>query len=305
MFKHLFQNGYLLSWYLSCRVFGRRKPLQTVLFVGDKCNLRCRHCSVIRGNWKIEKTMEQIERELQRSYLYGSRFVDFEGGEPFLWRDGNQTVNDLFDLARKIGFFTTTVTTNAQIPFEPCRSDLVWVSLDGIGPFHNAIRGDGAFEKLEKNVLLSTHPRVNANMAINKLNVENVEETIRYISDHPVFHLISLNFHTPYPETEELALDWETRCRTIDLILKLKHQEAPIMNSAGALKRMKTMKFQKACWMTDFVMVDGTWHQTCPHYQTSFCDQCGYGMAGEMNGIWNLRPGTILAGLKVRMSNGK
>lgn len=301
MFKRFFQHFYFLRWYLACRIFGKRKPLQTVLFIGDKCNLRCRHCSVIRGGWKIEKKWEQIESELKRSWRNGSRFVDFEGGEPFLWRDGDKTVNDLFDLARKIGFFTTTVTTNAQLPFEPCRSDLVWVSLDGIGRYHDAVRGEGAFEKLEKNVALSTHSCLNANMAINKLNVENVEETIRYIAAHPKFHLISLNFHTPYPETEELALDAETRCRTIDLILALKKKGAPVMNSAGALKRMKSMKFQKVCWMTDFVMVNGDYFRACPNFETDLCAKCGFCMSAEMNGIWNLRPGTILAGLKVRM----
>ena len=37
---------YLAQWFLRARFFGRKAPLQTVLFITDKCNLRCKHCSV-------------------------------------------------------------------------------------------------------------------------------------------------------------------------------------------------------------------------------------------------------------------
>ncbi len=41
--KKLFYLGW---WFLRARFFGRRAPLQTVLFISDICNLRCKHCSV-------------------------------------------------------------------------------------------------------------------------------------------------------------------------------------------------------------------------------------------------------------------
>ena len=40
------QYFYLAQWFIRARFFGRRAPLQTVLFITDKCNLRCKHCSV-------------------------------------------------------------------------------------------------------------------------------------------------------------------------------------------------------------------------------------------------------------------
>ncbi len=301
MFKRFFQHLYFVRWYAGARLLGRRNPLQTVLFVSDLCNLKCRHCCVYSREKPVIKTFDAIRKELEECYRLGSRFVDFEGGEPFLWRDGEKTVNDLFDLAKEIGFFSTTVTTNAQIPFEPCRSDLVWVSLDGVGAYHDFIRGEGAFDRLERNVRLSNHPYVNANMVINRHNFEGVEETIRYIADHPVFKLISLNFHTPFPGTEDLELDWETRCRVIDRILALKKKGAPIMNSTRGLSRMKDMRFKKECWISNFIAVDGSFHKECQGSELGLCDRCGFGMATEMRNLYHLSPGTILAGLKVRM----
>ena len=37
---------YLPVWFVKTRMFGKKIPLQTVLFVSDQCNLRCKHCCV-------------------------------------------------------------------------------------------------------------------------------------------------------------------------------------------------------------------------------------------------------------------
>ena len=72
---------YLAQWFVRARFFGRRAPLQTVLFISDICNLRCKHCSVYELKNPHNMTYEQVREHLQYSYDQGSRFVDFEGGE--------------------------------------------------------------------------------------------------------------------------------------------------------------------------------------------------------------------------------
>ena len=72
---------YLGWWFFGARVLGRKRPLQTVLFISNRCNLRCRHCSVYSRATPDEMTFEEIRRELEYSYRLGSRFVDLEGGE--------------------------------------------------------------------------------------------------------------------------------------------------------------------------------------------------------------------------------
>jgi len=116
------QMCYLAGWFIRAKFFGRRAPMQSVLFISDRCNLSCKHCSVYNHTNPTSKTYNQIREELQYCYSLGSRFVDFEGGEPFLWRDGDKTVDDLCDLAHQLGFFSCTITTNAQKPFPNCWS---------------------------------------------------------------------------------------------------------------------------------------------------------------------------------------
>ena len=120
--KKLSQMFYLAKWFFGARFLGRKNPLQTVLLITDKCNLACKHCSVYSREKPHTMTYAEVRDELEYAYGLGSRFVDFEGGEVMLWRDGDFRINDLLDLARAVGFFSATITTNAQLPFAGVRA---------------------------------------------------------------------------------------------------------------------------------------------------------------------------------------
>jgi len=292
---------YLPFWFLKAKLFGIKKPLQTVIFISDQCNLTCQHCTVYKTENQNIKTYEQIKEELEYSYRLGSRFVDFEGGEPTLWHDGDHDLNSLIRLSKAIGFFSATITTNAQMPFTGSEADSIWVSLDGLGDFHDEIRGKGTFERVVKNIASAQHPKLSINMVINSKNYTSVEETIEFAKTNPHIRSIALNFHTPYAGTEHLFLEWQQRAAVIDLIIKKKKAGYPIMNSVSGLKKMKLNNFKKQCWVTNFILSDGTRLPECQGKTAQICDCCGLAMAGEMNSVFSLKPDTILAGMKVRM----
>ena len=292
---------YLPFWFVRAKFAGKKRPLQTVLFISNQCNLKCKHCCVYATENQYIKSFEQIKEELQYSYNLGSRFVDFEGGEPFLWNENGKNINDLFRLAKQIGFFSTTVTTNAQQPFNQCEADAIWVSLDGIGNYHDQIRGTGTFDRLAENLSQCKHPKISINMVINSLNYLSLEETLVWASKQPHVQSIAFNFHTPYLGTENLFLDWNTRSEIIDKIIQFKKAGYPIMNSVSGLKLMKTNQFKKYCWITNFILPDGTRLNECQGKQQNLCGQCGFCMAGEMASILRLKMDTIFAGLRLRI----
>jgi MoaA/NifB/PqqE/SkfB family radical SAM enzyme len=292
---------YLPWWFFKAKFLGVQKPLQTVLFISDKCNLTCKHCTVYQLKNPHIKTYEQVKEELTYSYRLGSRFVDFEGGEPTLWRDGEKNLDSLIDLSKEIGFYSATITTNAQMPFTGSKADSIWVSLDGLGAFHDEIRGKGAFDRLVQNIALANHPQLSVNMVINSKNYTSVEETIEFAQNNPHIQSISLNFHTPYEGTENLFLDWDKRSQVIDLIIAKKKAGYPVMNSVSGLKLMKHNNFKKQCWVSNFILSDGTRLQECQGKTAGICDQCGFSMAGEMKSVFDLKPDTIFAGMKLRM----
>ncbi len=307
------QLCYLPIWYIRNVVFKKHGPLQTVLFITDYCNLKCRHCFEMGHACTIQKSYDKIKEELEYSYKQGSRIVDFEGGEPTLWREGEKNINDLVRLAKETGFFSCTVTTNAQIDFSWVDADLIWMSLDGYRECHDNIRGEGAFEKLDRNAeifgIKQEEKRkrkektcvLGCNMAVNRLNKDSVGDVLEYVKKSPYIESIAVNFHTPYPGTEELMLEAEEKNEVIDRVIALKKKGYPVQNSISGLEIMKKRGFKKNCWVSNFVLADGAKFKTCPGEALGLCDDCGFCMAGEMYSVMHLRPDTLVQGMKMRL----
>jgi MoaA/NifB/PqqE/SkfB family radical SAM enzyme len=271
-FKLLSQYIYLGQWFFRARFFGRTAPLQTVLFITDKCNLRCKHCSVYGSAGNKQRTFEDIVADMKYSYKLGSRFIDLEGGEPTLWKEGDRTINDIIDAAMETGFFSVTVTTNAQQDFSWIRPQSIWVSMDGVGEYHDRIRGEGTFARLEKNIQQSGFKHICVNMVVNPLNCDSLDAAMEYAKNTPAIEQISINFHTPYPGTEYLMLPPEKKAQLIDKVLEYKKKGYPIMNSRSGLKLMKRnalgeIKLGKECFVTNFIYTDGS-RSLCLGYGT-------------------------------------
>jgi len=292
---------YLARWFIGARFLGKKRPLQTVLFITDACSLSCRHCAIYNHRNPVMKSYRQIEDELRYSYGLGSRFVDFEGGEPLLWREGGRDINSLVALAKSMGFYSCTITTNGQQPLKGLKADSIWVSLDGVGAVHDDIRGQGAFEKLEKNIAESDHKAISVNMTINNRNYQDVERVVKYVKGNPKLRQVSFSFHTPYEGTEGLWLDWGERAKVVDKLIELKHRRAPIMNSESGLKKLRNNRFEKHCWVSNFILHDGTKFSECTGKTAGICDRCGFGMAGEMSSVFEFRLDTLMAGMKLRV----
>ena len=292
---------YFPWWYFRSCLLRQERPLQTVLFVTDYCNLNCKHCTPEGHKGSRMKPYEVIREELRDAYRQGSRFIDFEGGEPTLWRDGDRDLNDLYRLAKEEGFFSCTLTTNGQRPFGDTLADSVWVSVDGYGKYHDRVRGKGTFQRLDENIRRAHHPHLSIAMAVNRLNMVSVPRLIRYAKDNPYIEQIALNFHTPFPETEALTMTPEERTRVIRKIIAMKKAGYPVMNSISGLRMMIRPDFKKYCWIANYIMIGGRKLKQCPGKLLGVCDQCGFSMAGEMYCVMHLRPDTILSGLKLRM----
>ena len=299
------QYFYLAQWFVRARFFGRKAPLQTVLFITDKCNLRCKHCSVYGSAGYRQRAFEDILADMRYAYGLGSRFIDLEGGEPTLWRENNLTINDIIDAAKRIGFFSVTVTTNAQQDFSWIHPHSIWVSMDGVGKYHDAVRGEGTFARLEENIRRSGQQHICVNMVVNTLNYESLDAAMDYVKSNPAIEQISINFHTPYPGTEYLMLSPLQKADIIDRVIAYKRRGYPIMNSYSGLKKMKlnalgNIRLGKVCFVTNFIYPDGG-RSLCVGYGTDQCRDCGFCMAGEMASVFHFCPDTLLCGFKLRM----
>jgi MoaA/NifB/PqqE/SkfB family radical SAM enzyme len=293
---------YYAGWFFRSKVLGQRKPLQSVIFITDRCNMNCKHCNVVKsGPESTTKSYAEVKAELEYCYQLGSRIVDFEGGEPHLWTDGDKDLNSLIDLARNIGYFQTTVTTNALLPIT-ATSDLIWISIDGMRENHDQQRSVGSFDQAMKNIAECRHPNLNLNMTITAKNHADFAEVAKMAKDNPRLKRMSFSFFMPYKD-RSLCVTPEIRNQIIDTALTLKKQGYSIMNSNAGLNLLRDPRSyadRRQCWISNFILTDGTHLAECPGASAGLCQECGFGMGAEMTLLWKLHPAMVKAGLTVR-----
>ena len=88
---------------LTTVLFRRKKPILGTIIVTDRCNLRCKHCSV-NNLTAIIHPYAQVKAEMEQLYAMGVRILFFCGGETFLWKDSGKTIRDLVREAKEMGF---------------------------------------------------------------------------------------------------------------------------------------------------------------------------------------------------------
>lgn len=291
------QSAYYAGYGFETFLLGKHKPLAAGVPLTDCCNLSCKHCVVKEGT-KGHFSYRQILEWIDSLYIAGARILYLQGGEILLWRDGDKRPSDVIAAARKRGYFFIAAVTNGTLQID-LQTDALWVSFDGPETVHDSIRGNGAFAKLVENVSASKHPKIFANITVNRLNAHYLKETIAEVKNIPNFKGISINFHTPYLGVEPLSISREERKKCVEKLLSLKKSGARILNSVAGLKALASGNYTRPISMIRLVeqgrMFDCCWGSEQP----GVCDQCGYGIIAEMASMMGLKPSAILQGLKL------
>lgn len=257
----------------------KKEPILGTVIVTDKCNLKCKHCSVnnITG---IIHPYDKVRAEMQTLYDMGVRILFFCGGETFLWRDGEKTLRDLVIEAKEMGFLIVNVVTNGTFPIDLPEADLILLSLDGDREHHNMIRGN-TYDTILANIRGATADNICFYMAINQINKNCVDHVCRLARDTANVRAVSFNFHTPYPDTKELALTREEKASCCATITDMMKEGCPVFNLRSVFPYLIENRFPTPCHQC-LVIEDGK-ISTCGRCieVPGLCDQCGYFFVAE------------------------
>lgn len=275
-----------LSSFLHFAEFGiktilsnKNTPILGTVIVTDKCNLKCKHCSV-NNLTAVVHPYNQICNEMQTLYDMGVRILFFCGGETFLWRDNDKTLRDLVIKAKLMGFLIVNVVTNGTYPIDLPEADLILLSLDGDKERHNIIRGD-TYDTILENISNATANNICFYMAINKINKDCVEHVCKLARDTKNVRAVSFNFHTPYPDTKELALTKDEKAKCCNTIKQMFKEKCPIFNLRSAFPYLIENSFPTPC--EQCVVIENGKISTCGRCieVDGLCEQCGYFFVAE------------------------
>lgn len=282
---------YFARFGIKTILFHKKDPILGTVIVTDRCNLTCKHCSV-NNLTSVLYPYAQIRNEMEQLYTMGVRILFFCGGETFLWKDGDRTLRDLVIEAKRMGFLIVNVVTNGTYPIDLPEADLILLSLDGDRERHNTIRGD-TYDLILENIKKATRDNICLYMAINQINKDTVQDVCRTARDTPHVRAVSFNFHTPYPDTKELALSKEEKAQCCATITQMIKEGVPVFNLTSAFPYLIQNSFPTPCHQC--VVIENGTLSTCGRciHIPGLCQQCGYFFVAEYTLLFQGNPKVI------------
>lgn len=188
---------------ISPCVFKQREGSNYVAFIEitNCCNMKCKHCM----NWSFKNTNKGFEKEdiiklVDDLHKNKTEKIYISGGEPLLY----PYIDEVILYANSLGMKTTLATNGLEVPNHIAAikkgTQLVSISLDGIGKTHDKLRGiSGTFENCEKafKILKENNVKTKISTMIWKENINELEEIILFAKKHGVS---KLNFSFLIPE---------------------------------------------------------------------------------------------------------
>ncbi|MEI6125219.1 MAG: radical SAM protein [Pseudomonadota bacterium] len=288
----------LFDFYFRTKVLRRKMPLLASFKLTYRCNLACRACPFHQRANEPDAhiTRDKAIHALDALKKTGCRIVVFEGGEPFLWQDGDYSLKDLICYAKK-HFLRVAVTTNGTFPLA-VPADVVWVSLDGLRQTQDRLRSS-SFDRIWENLKAATRTKVLIHLTLNRENRHELEALLEKLKEVPAVRGMTVQFFYPYGQGEEdLRLLPSERKAAIETAIALKGRGYPIMNSARSLRAMLENTWDCAEDILINVDPDGTITRGCYAKRRGAiqCAECGFTAVAEASGALKLHPGAILSG---------
>lgn len=140
---------------------------------------------------------------------------------------------------------------------------------------------DDDWDEPEPNISNATADNICFYMAINQINKDYVDHVCRLARDTDHVKAVSFNFHTPYPDTKELALSKAEKAQCCDTIKRMMDEGCPVFNLKSAFPYLIENKFPTPCHQC-LVIEDGK-ISTCGRCieVPGLCEQCGYFFVAE------------------------
>jgi MoaA/NifB/PqqE/SkfB family radical SAM enzyme len=294
MIKQISYLLYGINYLIQTKIFRKEIPFIGGLVINESCNLKCKHCRV--SNRKIpDLSYKDVENGLRIFYEKGIRSVFIEGGEPFLWKSDDKKLEDVINLARKIGFKAVSIYTNGTFPIKTS-ADTVFVSLDGLKETNDKLRGK-IYDKVMSKIKQSKHPSIIINYTINQQNHPDIEQFCQEIAKINQIKGVFFYFHTPYYGKDKLFVNLDEKMAIIKRIFKLKKQGHKILNSTACLNGVYKDNWKRPSKIC-YVYADNKLYQCCRAFgNDEVCKNCGYLGYPEIIYILKLRPTAIYSAL--------
>lgn len=150
-----------------------------ILEITNKCNLKCKHCYGFFQDCNI-MNITMFENVVKQLYNKGCTKFIISGGEPLTLGD---RIKEYILILKKYNIPFIALTTNGTLDTINDKSifemiDMIQVSIDGIEPIHDEIRGKNMYKRsinfIQK--VKEINSNVSIMMTVNKINFKYIQK---------------------------------------------------------------------------------------------------------------------------------
>ncbi|WP_214043999.1 radical SAM protein [Methanomethylovorans sp.] len=243
----------------------KKRPLVLSHAINSRCNMKCSFCEHWKQNGP-EMTLQEITQLLDEAKDFGIMIYNAWTAEPLLRKDLPQILQH----ARGLGI-TTFLITNGLLLEKRAKElkdlDYLSISVDGIDHYEE-IRGVDFKTKILPGIIEAKRYMKNPilmNCVLSGRNLDDIEELIRLAAELKVTIAFEPMYEFPGIADnvwENIGVrDIEKYHRTVDMIIKMKKEGYPIINSYKYMKMVRDMNTDFRCHAGELILnvtADGT-----------------------------------------------
>lgn len=178
---------------LLAHIFNSKIPVNVMWRITNKCNSKCKYCT-IRDRCQKELSTSEIFSLIDQMAKLGTQRIGFVGGEALLREDFGQ----ILDYVKKKGIYVTLVSNGYLIPKKinlVKKLDCLVLSFDGKKLNHERDREIGAYKKLMDAIKAVSKEKLNllTNTVLTKYNLKDIDfilETAKKYGFRCTFNLL-------------------------------------------------------------------------------------------------------------------